>query len=114
MTAQNAVAPLNAGAIVTEISGVAPGTDTVPDACVLLVRNTGAGTHILTLGCSGLVFDGLNVGTTGAATSVRTISMTTGQVFAIRVPDTYGDANSRCNFGADGTASEIKYTVIQA
>jgi hypothetical protein len=114
MTAQAAFAPTSAGTVITEQSCAAPGTDTIPDSCTLLVRNTGAGTHIVTLGTAGLTFDGLNVGAAGAGTSVRTYSIAAAGVLLIKVPDTYGDANGRCNFGADGTAAEVKYSVIGA
>jgi hypothetical protein len=111
MTAQVATTPVSSGTTITELSGAAPGTDTVPAGCVLLVRNTGAGTHVLTVGIGATLDSGLLPGTVSGA-GTRTITMTTGQVMAVRVPANYGDANGRVPFGVDGTPSEVKYTVI--
>src|SRR5713101_6340173 len=101
MTAQVAVTPVSSGAVITETSGAAPGTDTVPGGVVLLVRNTGAGTHVITIGIAATL-DGLQPGTTSGA-GTRTISLTTAQVAIVRIPANYGDANGRVPFGVDGT-----------
>ncbi len=114
MTAQAGYLPSSAGTVVTEASGAAPATDTIPDACVLLLRNTGAGTHIVTLGTAGLTFDGLGVGAAGGGAAARTYTLLTGQVMLVRVPTSYGDANGRCTLSVDATAAEVKYSVIGA
>src|SRR5262245_24278472 len=106
MTAFNADLPTSAGTVTTERSGAASGTDTVPAGCTLVVRNTGAGTHVLTL-TIGYQFDGL-------AVPSRTISIAASAIDLIRVPASYGDANGRVGFSSDGTATEIKYYVVAA
>jgi hypothetical protein len=98
--------PVSSGVASTERSGATAGTDTVPAGCSLLLRNTGAGTHVVTLVVNG-TFDGLSV-------TSRTHSLTTGTNKLVRVPATYGDANGRVGIGVDGTAAELKYTVIGA
>ncbi len=115
MTAQAALTPISAGTVQAELSGAAPGTDTVPAGSVLLVRNTGAGTHVLTIGIGATqaFLDGLLPGTVPGVAS-RTISILTLQVMAIRIPANYGDANGRVPFGVDGTPTEVKYTCINA
>jgi hypothetical protein len=95
-----------AGTQMTERSGAAPATDTVPAGALILARNTGAGTHVITLACNFTV-DGL-------AVASRTHSLTTGTIRTFRVPAQYGDANGRVSMSVDGTASEVKYYVIGA
>jgi hypothetical protein len=88
----------------TERSGATAGTDTVPANSTILARNTGAGTHVVTLVVNATV-DGLGV-------TSRTHSMTTGTIKAFFVPGIYGDANGRVGIGVDGTAAEVKYYVL--
>jgi hypothetical protein len=112
MASQAATTAISAGTTYTELAGAAPGTDTVPAGCTLFVRNTGAGSHVLTIGI-GATVDGLLPGTVpGVAT--RTITITAGQNMAIRIPAAYGDANGRVPFGVDGTPTEVKYVCINA
>jgi hypothetical protein len=99
-------APISSGVTVTERSGATLGTDTVPAGCTLLLRNTGAGTHVVTLQVN-TTFDGLTI-------TNRTHSLTTLTNKLVRVPANYGDANGRVGIGVDGTAAELKYTVIGA
>jgi hypothetical protein len=110
MTAQAAITPLPGGNAVTEQSGAAAGTDTVPAGCCLLLRNTGAGTHVVSLAI-GSTQDGL---IPGNPIGYRPISMANGTVYLVRVPANYGDANGRVGIGVDGTAAEVKYNVIGA
>jgi hypothetical protein len=112
VTAQAATTPISSGVIYTELSGAAPGTDTVPAGCTLLVRNTGAGSHVLTIGI-GATVDGMAPGTVPGA-GTRTITVLTGQNQVIKIPSNYGDANARVPFGVDGTAAEVKYYCINA
>lgn len=46
------------------------------------------------------------------AVADRTISMTAGQNKAGRVPKEWGDANGKVAVAIDGTASEVKYSVL--
>jgi hypothetical protein len=105
MTAQAAVQAVSTGAVVTELSGAGVGVDTYPAGCVLLCRNTGAGSHVLTVGVNQTV-DGLLAGTT--APGFRTYNFTAGQIQVIRIPNAYGDANGRVTVSVDGTSAEMK------
>lgn len=96
-----------ASAAMTERSGAAVSTDTVPAGALILARNTGAGAHTLILVCNATV-DGLPV-------TSRTHSFTAGQIRTFRVPATYGDANGRVGMSVgEGTQSEVKYYIIGA
>src|SRR5262245_6467845 len=88
----------------TERSGAAPATDTVPANSTILARNTGAGTHVITLTVNATV-DGLSV-------TSRTHSAAAGTIKAFFVPGIYGDANGRVAMSVDGTAAEVKYYVL--
>jgi hypothetical protein len=90
----------------TERSGATAGTDTVPAGSLLVLRNTGAGTHVVTLVCNATV-DSL-------AVTSRTHSLATTTIKGVRVPASYGDANGRVSIGVDGTASEVKYYILGA
>jgi hypothetical protein len=94
----------SAGTAVTERSGTAS-SDTVTAGSVVLWRNTGAGTHVVTLTTN-------NVAAGGLAVADRTISMTAGQNKAGRVPLEWGDADGKVAVAIDGTASEVKYSVM--
>jgi hypothetical protein len=111
MTAQVSTIPTNSGAVITEQSCAASGVDSIPDSCVLVVRNTGVGSHVFSIGINA-TFDGLAVATTGAASGVRQYTLAASAVMLIRVPASYGDVNNRCNIFADGTTAEVKYNVI--
>src|SRR5258706_9209707 len=104
MTDFPAVQAQNIGAAVTERSGAAAGTDTVPAGCTLLIRNTGAGTHNINLK--------VNQGTDGLVTTDRIINMLTATITAVFVPYPYGDANGRVGIAVDGTPAEVKYYVL--
>lgn len=93
----------NIGTAVTERAGTAS-SDTVQAGTVVLWRNTGAGTHVVTLTTNNTVGD-LPVGD-------RTISMTAGQNKAGRVPREWGDANGKVQVAIDGTPAEVKYSVL--
>jgi hypothetical protein len=93
----------NAGTAVTERTGSAS-SDTVEAGSVVLWRNTGAGTHVVTLTTNNTVGD--------LAIGDRTISMTAGTNKAGRVPTEWGDANGRVAVAIDGTATEVKYYVL--
>lgn len=89
----------------TERSGATAGTDTVPGGCLVVARNTGAGTHTIVLTCN-FTPDGLTVGN-------RTHSLAAGTIKAFRVPNLYQDANGRVPIAVgEGTFAEVKYYVI--
>jgi hypothetical protein len=96
-----------AGGVMTERSGAGVGVDTVPAGAVILVRNTGAVTHTLTL-VSGWTVD-------GRAVTARTIVLTTLQIKAFRIRQEDGDANGRVNMWSDvnaGAVTDCKYYVL--
>jgi hypothetical protein len=97
-------APSFAGTVMTERSGAAPATDTVPINTTLLLRNTGAGAHNVTLTVTAL-FEGLTVPN-------RVIALTAGQIKSVDVPGDIGDANGRVGISVDATAAEVKYYVL--
>lgn len=89
----------------TERSGAAVATDTVPGGSLIVARNTGAGTHTILIVCNAL-FDGLQV-------PVRTHTLLTSTIKAFRVPNNYADANGRVGISVGEAAqTEIKYYVI--
>jgi len=91
------------GTAVTERSGTSS-SDTVQAGSVVLWRNTGAGTHVVTLTTNNTVGD--------LAVADRTISLAAGQIKAGQVPQQWGDANDKVAVAIDGTASEVKYYVL--
>lgn len=93
----------NAGTAVTERSGTTS-SDTVSAGSFVLWRNTGAGTHVVTLTTNNTE-DGL-------AVADRTISIPAGTVKAGPVLEEWGDADGKVPVAIDGTASEVKYYVM--
>lgn len=99
--AENAAVP--SGTAITERSGTAS-ADTVPGGAVVLWRNTGAGTHVVTLTTNNTSY--------GLAVADQTISIPAGTAKASRIQSEWADANGRCGVAIDGTASEVKYHVL--
>lgn len=93
----------NLGTAVTERTG-SSSSDTVAAGSVVLWRNTGAGTHVITLTTNNTVGD--------LAVADRTISIPAGTNKAGRVPADWGDVNDRVQVAIDGTATEVKYSVL--
>lgn len=91
------------GTAVTERSGTTA-SDTITAGSVVLWRNTGAGTHVVTLTTNNTVGD--------LAIADRTISLAAGQNKAGKVPVDWGDANGKVAVAIDGTAAEVKYSVL--
>jgi|SRR5215471_17006469 len=88
----------------TERSGAGVGVDTVPAGSTVLARNTGAGTHVITLVC--------NFTPDGLAVASRTHSLAAGTIKSFFVPSIYGDANGRVGMSVDATSSEVKYYIL--
>lgn len=99
--AENAVLP--AGGTITARTGTTS-ADTVPAGAIVLWRNTGAGTHVVTLTT--------NNTSGGLAVADQTISIANGAQKADRVLPEWGDANGRVAVGIDGTAAEVVYYVL--
>lgn len=95
----------SAGGVLTERSGAAIATDTVPAGARIVARNTGAGAHTLVLPI-GSTYDGL-------AVSNRTISFSAGQIKGFTIPPGYGDANGRVGmYVGEASQTEMKYYVV--
>lgn len=94
------------GGALTERSGAAIATDTVPAGARIVARNTGAGAHTLVLPVLG-TYDGL-------AVANRTISFTAGQIKGFTIPPGYGDPSTgRVGmYVGEGTQAEVKYYVL--
>ena len=89
--------------VVTERSGTAS-ADTLPAGALVLWRNTGAGTHNVTLTTNNTV-DGL-------AVADMAFALSAGQNKAGRIKPEWADANGRVQVAIDGTATEVKYSVL--
>ncbi len=79
-------------------------SDTVPGGSYVVWRNTGAGSHTVTL-TNNLTQDGLSV-------SSRIITIPAGQVWGGRVNPAWSDSAGRVGVAINGTASEVVYYVI--
>lgn len=90
----------NVFAALTEITSTAS-ADTVPAGAFLIIRNTGAGSHVVTITTNNLAG--------GLAVADKAITIPAGQVWAGRVDPAWGDANGRCAVAIDGTANEVRY-----
>ena len=91
------------GVAVAERTGATSG-DTVPAGSLLVVRNTGVGSHTFTITTNNTT-DGLAVDD-----AVWTIPAAT--TYSGRVKTEWGDANGKCAVAINGTANEIKYNVL--
>ncbi len=91
------------GTTITERTGSAS-SDTVPGGAIVLWRNTGAGTHVVTLTTNNTV--------QGLAVADQTISIAAGTNKASRIHPDWSDANGRVAVAIDGTATEVKYSVL--
>jgi hypothetical protein len=92
------------GTTVTERSGTTS-SDKVEAGAMLLVRNTGAGTHVVT-------FTTANTAPGNLSVEDEQWSIAAGAVKAGRVREEWGDANGMVPVGIDGTASEVKFYVM--
>lgn len=99
--ADNAVQP--GGTLVNTRTGTAS-ADTVPAGSIVLWRNTGAGSHNITLTT--------NNTSGGLAVADQVIAVTNGTQKSSRILPEWGDANGRVAVGIDGTAAEVLYSVL--
>lgn len=91
------------GSTVTARTGTAS-ADTVPAGSLVVWRNTGAGTHVITL-TNNFAYD-------GATIAARTISIPAGTAKAGRIKPEWGDTSGNVAVAIDGTASEVSYYVL--
>lgn len=93
----------SAGAALTARTGTTS-SDTVPAGAYVIWRNTGAGSHTVTL-TNNFVTD------TGNAPS-RVLTIAAGAVWGARVTSQWGDSSGRVAVAINGTANEITYYVV--
>lgn len=79
-------------------------SDTVPAGAYVVWRNSGAGSHTITL-TNSATQDGLTVAN-------RTIVMAAGTMYGGRINPAWADANGRVAVGISGTAAEVLYVVV--
>lgn len=92
------------GVTLTERSGTAS-SDTVAAGSIVLFRNTGAGSHDVTITT--------NNTSDGLAVADRVLTLSAGQIRAIRINRDWGDANGLCALAiANATPSEVKFYVM--
>lgn len=91
------------GAVLTARTGTAS-ADTVPAGAFVIWRNTGAGSHTVTL-TNNFTTD------TGIAPA-RVITLAAGAFHGARVGAGWGDAGGRVQVAINGTASEVTYFVV--
>ena len=105
MTAYAATDIPAGGVAVTERTGASSG-DTVPAGALIAWRNTGAGSHTVTLTTSNTAG--------GLAVADQVYTIPAGQTWVDRVDSDWGDVNGQCAVAISGTATEIKFLVIGA
>jgi len=91
------------GTQITRRTGTAA-ADRVPAGSTLIINNTGAGTHTVTLTNTG-TYGGLTVGN-----RTRTVAAGGGAILWVD-PAYDGDGDGWVSVGIDGTASEVQYFV---
>lgn len=90
------------GTALTVRTGTAA-ADTVPAGAYVVWRNSGAGSHTVTLGN--------NYSADGLVVAGRVITLGAGTFFGGRVNALWGDANGRVSVAINGTAAEITYVI---
>lgn len=90
-------------ALVAPRTGAASG-DTVPAGALVLIRNSGAGSHTVTFTNSSTQ-EGLTV-------SNRIVTLAAGEVWAGRVSPNWAAADGTVAVAINGTASEVVYYVM--
>jgi hypothetical protein len=104
-------APADAGTTTTLRTGSAS-SDTVPAGALLVINNTGAGSHNVDLAI-GYTWHGLSPGSAATA-GKRRLVLAAGSWTLVRVAADMGDANGRVAVAIDGTAAEIKFICVSA
>lgn len=92
----------SSGAALTPRTGTAS-SDTVPAGAYVIWRNTGAGSHTVTLTNNQLV--------DGSAVAAKVLTIPAAAVWGGRVPASYGDANGRVQVAINGTPAEVTYYI---
>lgn len=110
MTNYSADAPTTAGTTVTQKSGTAS-ADALPAGATVLFFNSGAGSHNIDLSI-GYTYDGLSPGS-AATPGKRRIAIAAGAYSLVFLRPDMGDANGLVAVAIDGTASEVKFWVMQ-
>ena len=100
------------GTVVANLRTGTASADAIDAGCVLLLNNTGAGSHNVDITINAL-WHGMSPGS-AATPGKRRFVITTGQWLAIRIPAEFGDANGFAAVTIDGTANEVKYFVLGA
>ncbi len=90
------------GALVPARTGTT-NSDTVPAGALVVWRNTGAGSHTVTL-TNNFSYDGSTI-------AAKVITLAAGEVWVSRIKPEWGDANGRVQVAVNGTASEIVYYI---
>lgn len=78
-------------------------SDTVPAGAYVIWRNSGAGSHTVTLGN--------NYNPDGLVTAGRIITIPAGAMYGGRINPLWGDPNGRVSVAINGTAAEILYVI---
>lgn len=95
----------SSGSLLTLRTGTT-NSDTVPAGAFVVWRNTGAGSHTVTLTIAAL-FDGQSV-------TAKVLTIPAGGAWGGRIPTSYGDANGRVPVAINGTAAEVTYWITNA
>lgn len=93
----------SAFALVPPRTGATSG-DTVPAGALVLIRNSGAGSHTVTF-TNSFTVEGLAVGN-------RVVTLAAGEVWCGRVSTGWADSNNAVAVAINGTASEVVYYVL--
>lgn len=91
------------GTLIAARTGTAS-ADTVPAGSFVVWRNSGAGSHTVTL-TNSQTSEGLTIGN-------RVITLGAGEVWAGRVKSEWGDANGAVAVAINGTAAEVLYYIV--
>lgn len=98
-------AGLPGGGAITERAGTAS-SDAVPAGSIVLWRNTGAGSHDVTVTTN-------NTAAGGLAIADMVITMAAGAIKASQILNDWGDANGFCAIAiANATPSELKFYIL--
>ncbi len=91
------------GALVPPRTGTT-NSDTVPAGALVVWRNTGAGSHTVTL-TNNFTFDGSTI-------AAKVITLAAGEVWVSRIKPEWGDSSGNVQVAINGTATEVVYYVL--